>query len=157
MTWFNNGLGLILDPRFGSVGEPPLELLLDDISIGLMVTTYAQTLTHINYSEASADGILATNYTEPGAAGSAILAGGAITVDAGGPRSEYDATDHVFSTIGNGANDTFDFMVVCRQLDTTPAEATTRLLAAVAVPTTITNGGNITMVFNAEGLLQITG
>lgn len=157
MTWFNNGLGLILEPRFGSVGEPPMELLLDAIAIGLMVTTYAQDVTDDNYDDITTEGIVALNYVEPGAAGSHLLGSKAVTVDAGGPRAEFDALDLVFTAIGGGPDDTFDFIVVCRQLDTTPTEATTRLLAAVAVPTTLTNGGNITMVWNAEAILQITG
>ena len=155
MAWFDRGKLVIMDPSATGVAETPLELLLDVISIGLMRATYTPNLvTHQQYDDVTTSAIVATDYIEPGAAGSHVLAGKAIAISSG--VAEFDATDLTFTGIGNGANDTFDQIVVCRQNTTTPTEATTELIATVVVPTTITNNGNITLVWDATGLLRLT-
>ena len=69
---------------------------------------------------------------------------------------KFDAADPVYATIGNGANDTFDQIVVIREQDAGVTNANTELLATAFVPSTTTNGGNITLIINVEGLLQLT-
>ena len=156
MAWYNRGTALQLDPCGFSVGEAPVALLLDVVTIGLMTAAFTFDADNVTYSVITANGIVATNYTEPGAAGSHALAGKGVTQDDANDRGEFDATDLVFTSIGNGANDTFEDIVVCRQQDAGMTEANTQLFANAAVGATLTNGGNITLIWNAEGILQIT-
>ncbi len=157
MVWYNNGKVIILDPSFAGVGEAPLELLLDRIVPGLMKTTYSIDIdADLQYDDISASGIVATNYIEPGNASSVELGTKATTVDNTNDRAEFDAADTVYTSHGNGANDTFDQIVITREQDASISEANTQLIAHTTVSSTTTNGGNITLVWNAEGILQIT-
>lgn len=156
MVWYNNGKGLFLDPRLGSIGEPPFEIKLDVIVVGLMKTSYSIDIdSHVNYGDISASGVVASNYTEPGNSGSHALAGVDVAVDNTNDRGEVDATDKVLTTLGNGTNDTFDQIVIAREQDSGATEGNTRLLAHTGVGATLTNGGNITLVFDGEGLLHL--
>lgn len=156
-AWFNTGKAIILDPSYSGVGESPLQLLLDRVVPGLMKTSYTPDIdTHINYDDISASGIVATNYVEPGNASSNALASKTIAVDNTNDRAEFDAADLVYTSIGNGSNDTFDVIVITREQDASISEANTFLIAYADVASTTTNGGNITLVWNAEGILQLT-
>lgn len=158
MVWFNQGKVMLLDPSFAGVGEPPLALLLDRIVPGLMKVAYTVNIdTDIDYDDISASGIVATSYVEPGNASSLELASKVTAVDLANDRAEFDAADRVYTGIGNGANDTFDTVVITREQDASITEANTLLIAvAEGLSATTTNGGNITLVWNAEGILQIT-
>jgi len=157
MVWYNHGKGLILDPNLSPVGEGPLLLLSDRVVPGLMKTSYSINIdTDVDYDDISVSGIVATSYVEPGNASSLELAGKGTVVDTGNDRAEFDATDLVYTAIGNGANDTFDQIVITREQDAGITEANTMLIAHATVSSTTTNGGNITLVWNAEGILQIT-
>ena len=158
MVWYNSGKVIILDPSFAGVppvGEPPLELLLDVIRVALMDTTYAINIdTHVDFDDISASEIVATGYTPRGNA--IALASKTIVVDNTNDRAEFDAADLTYTAIGNGANDTFDQIVVMRAQSAGETDILTLLIAHTTVSTTATNGGNITLVWNAEGILHIT-
>lgn len=153
MVWYNRGKHIMMDPSAAGVGEAPFALLLDVIKCALMKTTYTIDIDlHAQFDDISASEIVATNYTARGNA----LASKATTLDLTNNRAEFDAADLVFTTLGNGANDTFDQVVICREQDASATAANTELIAHVSVASTTTNGGNITLVFNAEGILQLT-
>ena len=156
--WYNNGKGLILDPRFASVGEPPMEILIDRIVPGLMVAAYVDNIdTDVDYADISANGLAATNYVEPGNASSLELAGKAVAVNNTTDLAWLDAADLVYTGIGNGLNGTFDTVVITREQDAGKTEGNTMLLGfADGLSATTTNGGNITLVWDAAGILQIT-
>ena len=157
MAWYNRGKALVLDPSGFSIGEAPFALLLDNITIGLMRASYVFTVTENFYTDVTADSIVvAAGYTEPGAAGAESLATKAVTQDDTGNRGEFDADNSEFTGIGNGTNDTFEDIVLCRQQDAGFTEANTVLLSNAAVGATLTNGGNITLIWNVEGILQTT-
>jgi len=133
-----------------------MDVLADSIKIALMeeAVYVFNPDTHQDFADISTDEITATSYT---ARGNGIsLASKTVTLDTGGDRAEFDAADLQYTGIGNGLNDTFDQIVVMRERATAPADADTLLIAHSAVSPTTTNGGNITLIFNVEGLLQIT-
>lgn len=158
MVWYNRGKHIMMNPSAAGVGEPPFTLLTDEILIALMLNAYSinidtdEQFDDIATSEISNSSV--TNYTARG--NGILLASKAITVDNTGDRAEFDADDLVYTAIGNGTNATFDQIVVARQQDAGDTDANTELLAHTSVSATITNGGNVTLVFNAEGLLQLT-
>ncbi len=159
MVWFNRGKHILMEPSVSGIGEPPFDLDTDVMSIGLMKTTYSIDQTnHNQYADSgvSDQAIVATNYVEPGNASSNKLGTTTITRDNPNNRAEYDAPDLVFSSIGGAADDTFDQALACRELDSGASEANTELIAHFSVPSTITNGGNITLVWNTQGILQTT-
>ena len=102
------------------------------------------------------DALVATDYIEPGNASSLQLLGKTITRNDTTDLATLDANDLLFTGIGNGVNDTFDQIVVTREQDAGITEGNTELIATVIVPTTLTNNGNITLVFAAAGLIQVT-
>lgn len=153
MVYYNRGKHITLDPSAAGLGEAPFALLLDVVKIALMKTSYSINVdTHEQFDDIASSEIVATSYPVRGEA----LASKAIAVDNTNDRAEFDAADLVYSGIGNGANDTFDQIVIMRELDTGPANATTELIAHATVNSTTTNGGDITLVFDAEGILHLT-
>ena len=160
MVWYNHGKLTLLDPSHTTapvVGEAPFALLTDRIVPGLMKTTYSINIdTDLDYADITTSGIVATSYIEPGNASSSQLASKTVAVDNANDRAEFDAVDLVYTAIGNGSNDTFDQIVITREQDAGATEGNTLLLAHATVASTTTNGGNITLVWNAEGILQVT-
>jgi len=164
MVWYNNAKCCALSPEYLGTGggtavpEGPFDLLADTVKIMLMLTTYTinidthQDVADIITSEISNSSV--TGYTARGDA--TPLGSKTVTLDTGGDRGEFDAADLVYTAIGNGTNATFDQIVVIRERATGPADADTLLVAHATVSSTLTNGGNVTLVFNAEGLLQIS-
>ena len=158
MVWFNTGKTIMLDPSFNwgtAMPEAPFALLLDKIFIALMKTSYVINIdTHLDFADVVASEIVATGYVGRGDA--QALASKTVAVDNTNDRGEFDAADPTYTAIGNGANDTFDEIVVGRENDTTPTDASSPLIAHATVASTLTNGGDVTLQLNAEGLLQIT-
>lgn len=151
MVWFNRGRHITFNTSAAALGEAPYAPLLDVMKIALMRAAYTIDIdTHEQFDDISANEIVATGYTTRGF----VLASKTMTRDDTNDRTEFDAADQVF-TIGNGTNDTFDQIVICREQDSTPTAANTELLSHAVVPTTLTNGGQITLAFNAEGILHL--
>ena len=163
MVWHNSGKSIILDPSFAGVppvGEPPLELLLDIIRVALMDVTYLGTPifnidTDVDFGDISGQEIVATGYVARG--DGIALANKATTINLTTDIAEFDADDLTYTAIGNGTNDTFDSIVVMREQTAGATDANTLLIANTAVSSTTTNGGNITLVWNAAGILHLTG
>lgn len=114
------------------------------------------TLNDVTYTFARGDNVLsdlteivATNYS----AGGETVAGLTVVEDDANNRAELDGTDRVFTGIGNGGNDTFDSISFWDDTLTTPA--VDPLLFHQTVTSTLTNGGDVTLVWDAEGIAQL--
>lgn len=155
MVYYNNPKGFTMNPSFAGVGEAPLALLLDIIRIALMQASYAIDIdTDVDFADIVADEIVATGY---GARGDAIeLASKVIAVDNANNRAEFDSLDLTYVAIGNGTNDTFDQISAMREQDAGATDGNTLLIAHADVPSTTTNGGDVTLQFNTEGFLRLT-
>jgi hypothetical protein len=159
-AWYNTGKGIILDPSGFSLGETPLQLLLDRIVPGLMRAAYVPDIDlHINWDDTgvSTNSIVATNYVQPGAGTGVELGTKATAVNTTTDLAWFDAADTVYTGIGNGTNDTFDTVIITREQDAGATAANTFLIGyADGLSATQTNGGNITLVWDTAGILQIT-
>jgi hypothetical protein len=158
MVWYNRGKFIIFDRTAAGVGEPPLDLLLDMVKIALMLEAYVINIdTHEDFADIVVSEISNSSVTNYTARGNGIeLASKAIARDDAADQSEFDADDLVYTAIGNGTNATFDQLVVMREQDAGATDANTELLAHATVSATTTNGGNVTLVFNTDGLLTLT-
>lgn len=158
MVWYNRGKHIVFDPNSAAgLGETPMDLVADRVVPGLMRAAYTIDIdAHEQYDDITTDSIVATNYIEPGNAGSNELAGKSLARNDTLDVAVFDATDLVYTSIGNGANDTIGELVITREQDATATEANTELIAHTDVPDTLTNGGNITLVWDGDGILHIT-
>lgn len=164
MVWYNNGKCIFLSPEYLGTGggtavlEGPMDLLADSIKIALMKTAYSIDIdTHQDFADITASEIVALGYLARGdGTGAGSLGSKTVTLQTGTDLAEFDAADHTYPSIGGGPDDTFTSIVVMRERATGPVDADTLLIAHVGVSSTTTNGGDITLVFNAAGLLQIT-
>jgi hypothetical protein len=163
MVWYNTGKSIFMDPRFDwgtAMPEPPFEILLDKIFVALMQdatgsNTYSINIdTDLDFGDIAISEIDSTGYTARG--DGVFLGSKAVAVDNTNDRAEFDAADHVYTAIGPGTSNTFDQIVIGRENDSGPANGTSPLIAHATVNATTTNGGDITLVWNAEGILQIT-
>lgn len=153
MAWYNSGKGAILHPSMStplSIGEAPFSLNSDVIKVALMASGYSFDADHDFFDDAVANEISATNYSSRGAA----LTSKTFTIDTTNDRAEMTCDPLTFSSIGNGANDTFTQIIVLREQDSGASNANSILVAHTSVASTTTNGGDITLNFSAEGLLQ---
>ena len=155
MPYYNRGKLITMDPNTASgLGETPLDLLTDRIVVPLMSTSYTPNIdTDEQFDDIVANEITATGYVSRG--DGLTLASKAITVDNTNDQAEFDAADLTFTAIGNGTNDTISYCVIAREQDAGATNANTELLAYMDVDNTVTNGGNVTLSWNADGILQI--
>lgn len=82
------------------------------------------------------------------------LANEAVNVDTANDRGEFDADDAAFGAIGNGTNFTIQGAVIYKHVtddtDSLP-------IAYIEFASTLTtNGGTVTINWNAEGIIQLT-
>lgn len=159
MTWYNHMKAIMFDPSFPTapaVGEAPLALLLDIIRVPLMRAAYTFDADHEAWGDAgvSSNEIAATGYVADG--DGRALATKVVTQDDANDRGELDADDLAFLAIGNGLNDTIAEIILFREQDAGPTDANRLLVAHTTVPSTTTNGGDVTLVWNTEGILHLT-
>jgi len=146
MVWYNYGKLVILNHSHSEA----VDLIADTMKVALMKTSYSINIdTHDHWDDVSASGIVATGYT----AGGNALASKAITQDNTNDRAELDAADLTFSSIGNGSNDSFNQIIIWKDT-TTPS--TSPLVAHATISSTTTNGGDVTLQWDAEGILQLS-
>lgn len=156
MSWYNRGKLLFLDPT-QSASESPFAFASDLIKVALMKSTYSFNADHNTFSDASATEIVATGYTARGDGdGAGGLGTKSGTENDTNDRAEWDAADHVYPSIGGTSDDTIAGIIVMRSPDAGETSANTELIANVGVGSTLTNGGNITLVWNSAGILHIT-
>jgi hypothetical protein len=144
MVWYNRGKLVLLQDSHADA----IALSTDTVKAALMKTTYSIDIdAHHGWTDVSASEISATSYV----AGGGTLGSKAFEEDDTNDRAEFTAADTVFAAIGNGGNDTFDQIIIYSD---TPAGKP--LIAHSTVTSTDTNGGDVTLQWNAEGILQVT-
>lgn len=149
MVWYNFGKLVILDAGHANA----VDLTANTIKVALMKASYAINIdTHDFLDDITASEIVATNYTT-GFAGGGTLGTKTTNQDNVNDRAEFDAADQLFSSLGNGANDTFDQVVIYKSIT---SNALSPLVGHGAVTSTLTDGGDVTLVWNAEGILHLT-
>lgn len=136
-----------------------VDLLSDAIKVMLVNSTYTPNADDDAVDAGGASDPLdaeinATNYTGGwGGSGRKPLASKAITVDKPNDRAEFDAADLIWSSLGGAQNDTVVGAILIKEggVDDT----TSRLIAYIDFTDTPTNGGDFTIQWNAEGILQL--
>lgn len=156
MVFYNRGKHIVMDPNTATgLGETPFDLLTDIIRVALMGTAYAINIdTHEQFDDISANEIVVTGYTARG--DGRELGTKTITRNNSFDRIEFDAADLVFSAIGNMTNQTFDQIVIMREQDAGATDANTELIAHRDIQGLTTNGGDVTLQWNVDGILQLT-
>lgn len=158
MGWYNKGTLLAMNPQ-RAAANPPFSFSADKIRVGLMVASYTFDVEDLLLGDSLGVGSFeflvkgVTGYT--GIGDSRNLASVTMTIDTANDRTELDAADLTYSQLGNGTNGTFESIIVMR-VATTETRTTTDLIAHSAVSATLTNGGDITLQWNAAGILHIT-
>jgi len=145
--------------RMWSASSGAVDLLADTIKVMLVTSAYAVDRDHEFVSSAAAAEIVATNYTGGFAgAGRKTLASKTVVADLANDRAEFDAADVLWSAIGGATNATIAALVVIKEVTN---DAASILLAYIDTTTGspglpfTTNGGDLTININAEGLLQL--
>lgn len=157
MVWYNRGKTLILNPS-SATDEAPMLLLSDVIAVALMLNAYTINIdTHVDFGDIATSEIANSGVDGYVARGDGReLASKAVAVDDANDRAEFDAADLTFPAIGGTTDATFNQIVIFRQPDASQTNDNAELLAHASVNATTTNGGDITLVWNAQGILQIT-
>ena len=159
MVWYNKGKAVVLA---GASGTDGVDLWGDTVHVALMDETFVQNINDAGSGSQNffndvegANGEVGlgtppTNYS----AGGQALATPAININDTADRAEMDWADEVFSSLGGAANGTFDFITIF--VNTAGAFSTDPLIAGVAVTSTLTDGGDVTLVWDATGVLHLT-
>ena len=159
MTFYNHFKTILWDPSFATapaVGEAPVAVLLDIIRVAAMKAAYTFDADHEAWGDTgvSTQEIVATGYD---AGGDGVQLGTkTVEQDDANDRGEFHCANLVYTTIGNGANDTIEELIAFREQDAGATDANRLLVAHTAVAATLTNGGDITLVFNAQGFWHLT-
>ena len=127
---------------------------VDDIRVALLKTSGNTTAdTELDVATIGAfttvGEVVTTNYSSGGLA----LAGEIVNEDATNDRGEFDATDLVFTSLGTSVTDTIGAALVYKFVTNFTSSIP---IAYIDLADTTTNGGNITLSWNAEGILQAT-
>lgn len=147
MSWYNRGKYNLLDQSAAN-STNNLELIDNaNIKVALFQASFTFDATHNVFSELTGE-LSVTGYT----AGGNALASKVITEDDTNNRAEYNAADLLFSSLSAGQN-ILDIVIYDATGTTTTAR---QLIGNAAVASTATNGGNITLVWDAEGILQLS-
>ena len=130
-----------------------IDFSADDIRVALLMTnTTADTekgaATIAGYT--TVDDFDGSGYT----AGGAALAGEAVAEDTGNNRGEFDATDLTFSSLGAGTRQIAGALVY-KFVTNFNSSIPIAWIDTGGFPITA-NGGDITLQWNAEGILQLT-
>lgn len=136
-----------------------VDLLTDTLKFMLVDAAYTADRDDEFVSAASAAEINATNYTGGfGGAGRKTLTGKAVNKDNTNDRAEFDTNDPTWTALGGATNDTIQAVLVIRE---NTSDADSWLIAHIdtstgtpSLPFT-TNGGDLTLNINVEGLIQL--
>lgn len=142
------------------VADGTVDLISDTIKAMLCTSSYVADRDDDVVDAAGANDpvdheINATNYTAGwGGAGRKTLGSKAWAVDKPNDRGEFDCADITWTALGNGTNDTISQMLIIKEGGAD--DTTSRLILRVDNPFPhTTNGGDLTLQVNAEGLLQL--
>lgn len=129
-----------------------ISLLSDTIKVMLVTSAYTANPDHdyITASGAGTNEIVATNYTGAfGGAGRKTLASKTLTEDDTNDRSVFDAADVTWTSIGGATNATIAAAILVKE---GTSDADSQLLVYIDIADTATNGGDITIQWNANGI-----
>lgn len=142
------------------IADGTIDLLNDTIKVMLVTSSYTANRDDDVVDAGGANDpvdheIVATNYTGGwGGAGRKTLASKAITTDKTNDRGEFDATDVTWTSLGGAQNATIAAAILIKE--GVANDTTSRLIAYHDLTDTPTNGGNITIVWDAEGIIQFS-
>ncbi len=137
------------------IADQTIDLLNNTLKIMLVTSSYVANADDKFIEEGANDAneheINVTNYTPGyGSASRKTIGNKAIAVDDANDRAEFDSTDdQTWTSLGSGA--TIAGVILVKEITNDTAS---RLIAYFDVTNTATNGGDIVIAWNAEGLLQ---
>ena len=139
------------------IADGTLNLLVDTIKVMLVTSSYVADRDNDVVDAGGANDpvdheINVTGYTRGfGGAGRKTLASKTWTTDKPNDRAEFDAADVTWTALGSGT--TIAAAILIKEITN---DASSRLIAYVDVTDTATNGGDITIQWNAEGILNLS-
>jgi len=127
-----------------------IDLDTHDIRVLLVTTGYTESAAHDFVDDVSGSECTATNYVRKS------LTGETVAVDAGNNRAEFTADASLtWTALGGATNNLIKGMVVYKHVGGT--DSANPLICFIDFPSDVqTNGGDVTVTFNAEGILQLT-
>ena len=131
----------------------------DTIEVMLVTSAYTPNADHLVVDAGGANDpldaeIVATNYTGGHAgAGRKVLASKTLTTDNTNDRAEFDAADIVWTALGGATNATVVGAIVIKRGTTN--DTTARLIWYIDIADFTTNGSDVTVQWNVEGIAQL--
>lgn len=143
MAWYNKGKASILN---GAV-----DLLADTIKVILVNNTYVFDADHNFVSQVSSTELSGTGYAA-GFAGSGrkTLAGKAVNEVDASDYAAFDANDVTWVAINAG---TAAGVILVKEVT---VDGDSLLIAHISFSSVVTNGGDLTLQWDANGILQLT-
>lgn len=143
MAWYNKGKASILN---GAV-----DLLADTIKVILVNNTYVFDADHNFISQVSSTELSGTGYTAGfSGAGRKTLAGKAVNEVDASDYAAFDANDVTWTAINAG---TAAGVILVKEVTN---DGDSLLIAHIAFSSVVTNGGDLTLQWDANGILQLT-
>jgi hypothetical protein len=143
MPWYNRGKFAVMN---GTV-----DLLADTIKVMLVNASASFNADHNFVSEVNANELSGTGYVGGfNGAGRQTLGSKAINEDDTNDRAEFDAADVTWTGINAG---TASAAILIKE---GTADTDSLLVAYLDFTDVVTNGGNLTLQWDAEGILQIS-
>jgi hypothetical protein len=142
----------------GDMWQDIVDLLNDVIKVGLSTSVHTvdrddDFLDDGTASDFSSGELTGTGYAAGfGGAGRKTLASKTITVDKTNDRAEFDAADITWTAISAG---TAAQATVLKEITNDPASKLIANIDTGGFPV-LTNGGDLTITWNAEGILQLS-
>lgn len=135
-----------------------IDLLVDTIKVMLVTSSYVANrddlVVDAGGANDPADHEINVSGYSPGFASASrkTLAGKAIVTDLANDRAEFSATNLTWTALGAGTTIAAAILIK----ETGANDTTTRLIAYLDTVDTLTNGGDITFTWDAEGILQLS-
>lgn len=141
--WYNKGKYHVLNST--------INLSSDTIKVMLVTSSYTFNADHDFISDVSANELSVTGYTGGfGGSGRKTLTGKSITEDDTNDRAYFTASNVTWATLSAGQ--TIGGAILMKEVTT---NADSPLIAFVDLVDTATNGGDITIAWNAGGILRL--
>jgi len=123
--------------------EGNIDLIDDTINVLLVDASYTESKAHTFVSSVVANELSGTGYSRK------TLAGKSVTIDVGNSRVSFDATDPVWTGLNAG---TIGGAVLFKQVTN---DADSPVICFLDPTNLVTNGSDVTLQFNASGILRI--
>lgn len=141
--WYGKGLLKVVDRT--------IDFANDTIKAILVNASYVYDADHDFANDVSGNELSGTGYTGGfGGSGRKTLASKTITEDTANDRVEYDCADITWTGINAG---TIGGIVLVKEITD---DAASPIIGFLDPSDLVTNGGDVTLVINAEGILQIS-